>query len=79
MSVDASQFTQFKRVGTSARGTQAPITVHTFQYIAPVSNVSSLTGFLPTPSVKSKQPQVQYPFNFPTFLAKISAVNRFCG
>lgn len=79
----ASEFIRFKRVVAIQHGdTQArdPKSVNRLtQYNSRLSNVSSLTEFVTTPSLKSAQPRVQFPFNYKTFIGKIGRVHQRCS
>ena len=80
---DASQFTRFKRVSAVQYGdTQSidPKSVNRLtQYNSRLSNISVLTSFLPTPTEKSAQPQVKFPFNYPTFAKKVGLLYQRCS
>ena len=78
--VDSSQFTRFKRITAVHRGdTQAsdPKSVNRLtQYTSPVSEVSSLTRFVPTPTLKSAQPLTKPP---KSVLGKIGLLHQRCA
>lgn len=79
---DASQFTRFKRVASVQRGdTQGsdPKSVNRLtQYNTQLSGVSTLTSFLPTPTLKSAQPRVRLPINFRSLTGKIGLLHQRC-